>query len=128
MATDDTTVKTEDAYEIIKAKTDLPDTLEVDGKQYQFRGDPTAGGGMMRVKDRGLAFAIRDKYGRGRAPGVTVTRVKYPAVADRGHKYFFGSMPEMPWKRKRNNGEAETTETTEAAETSRANPGQYQGG
>jgi hypothetical protein len=100
MATDDTRTSASDAYEIIKARPTLPDTLEVDGKSYDFRTDPLAGGGMMRVKDRGLAFAIRDKYGKGRAPDVTVTRVKYPDAHDRGHRYFF-TVPEMPWKKAR---------------------------
>lgn len=93
MATDDNTVKTGDAYEIIKADPNLPNTLEVNGKEYKFRPN-----GMMRVKDRGEAFAIREKYGRGRMPQVTTTRVNVPHPSDRGHKYFF-AVPEMPWKR-----------------------------
>lgn len=30
---------------------------------------------------------------------LVVTRVNDPDIADRGHNYFFGQIPEMPWKR-----------------------------
>ena len=93
MATDDTRTSASDAYEIIKAQPNTPDVIEVDGKPMQFRDN-----GMMRVKDRGLAMDIRNKYGAGKQPGVTVTRVNYPSAHDRGHKYFF-SVPELPWRR-----------------------------
>lgn len=55
--------------------------------------------GRMSVKDEGLAREIQKMYPR----DVTVTRVRRPHKADRGHKYFFGQMPEMPWKRKEEN-------------------------
>jgi len=34
---------------------------------------------------------------------LVVTRVRHPDAADRGHSFFFGQMPEMPWKK--NKGE-----------------------
>lgn len=95
MATDDTSTKSTEVYEVIAAREDTPKALEVDGKRYNFRDS-----GLMRLQDRGLAMAIRDKYGTGKAPGVTVTKVNYPGHADRGHRYFF-TVPEMPWKRGR---------------------------
>lgn len=98
MATDDTFQRTGDAYEIIKADPNLPNTLEVNGKEYKFRPN-----GMMRVQDRGEAFAIREKYGRGRAPKVTTTKVNIPHPSDRGHKYTF-QVPAMPWHRFDENG------------------------
>ena len=97
MATDDTHTKPTEAYEVIAAQPDVGKSLEVDGRDLKFRGN-----GMMRIKDRGLAMAIKDRYGKGPMPGVTVTKVNYPGQADRGHRYFFGSMPEMPWKKDQN--------------------------
>lgn len=94
MATDDNNTSVSDAYEIVRASDTTPKTLEVDGKNYKFRGN-----NMMRVKDRGLAFSIRDKYGKGKNPDIIVNRVNYPDHRDRGHRFFFGQMPEMPWKR-----------------------------
>lgn len=92
MATDDNTNSASDAYEIIAAQPNTPKELEVDGKRYKFRPN-----GMMRVKDRGEALAIRERYGKGKRPLVTTTKVNYPGAADRGHRYFFGQMPAMPW-------------------------------
>ena len=93
------------AYEIIKADNNLT-ALEVDGKKLDFKRVHDS---MFRVKDRGLAMAIREKYGSGRNPDVTVTKVAYPDARDRGHRYFF-TVPEMPWKRSNGNGKAENEE------------------
>jgi len=90
MATDDTKTRPDEAYEVIAAQPSTPKALELDGNEYKFRDS-----GMMRMKDRGLAMAMREKYGR----GITVTKVRYPHEADRGHRFTF-SVPEMPWKRK----------------------------
>lgn len=35
---------------------------------------------------------------------LVVTRVRYPHRSDRGHVYFFGQMPAMPWHRYDENG------------------------
>lgn len=43
-----------------------------------------------------LAREIQKEY----KSDVVVTRVRHPDVADRGHNYFFGQLPEMPWKNK----------------------------
>src|SRR3990167_5995491 len=71
----------EHKWEVIRAtRRDLPG-IDVDGKEMKFakKGD------------------------------VTVTRIRYPGAADRGHRYFFGGWPLAPWK-ENGNGEAETQE------------------
>lgn len=92
MATDDTHTKPTEAYEVIRATQRPLESVEVGGKTLKFRGN-----GMMRIKDRGLAMAVREKLGK----EVTVTKVNYPSAHDQGHRYFFGSLPEMPWKKKK---------------------------
>ena len=93
----------EHKWEVIRAtRRDLPG-IEVDGKQMKFGKD-----GAFRVNDEGVAAAIREEYAR--KGDVTVTRIRYPGAADRGHYYFFGQLPEMPWKKENGNGEAETQE------------------
>ena len=81
----------DDGYvnEIIQA-VQRPVHVEVDGKQMPFGNS-----GAFRVKDQGVADEISAKYG-GKNGDVTVTRIKYPHVADRGHKYFF-TVPALPW-------------------------------
>lgn len=75
-----------------------------------FKAVPTAKGnlkfgkdGAFKVNDPGLANEIRETVG----PDAVVTRMSNVKPADRGHRYFFGMMPEMPWKRKKHNGEDE---------------------
>src|SRR4030067_3613547 len=87
--------------DIRPTRRDLPG-LDVDGKQMKFGKD-----GAFRVNDEGVAAAIREEYAR--KGDVTVTRIRYPGAADRGHRYFFGQLPEMPWK-ENGNGEAKTEE------------------
>ena len=48
------------------------------------------------IKDAALAAEIRKQYPH----DLAVSRVFTQAPADRGHHYFWGSWPEMPWKRK----------------------------
>lgn len=96
-------------YLIINAEK-KQDSVSVDGKQHKFNED-----GYFKIPDDpGLANAIRQQVGR----SATVTRVRKPdAVADRGHRYHFGQMPEMPWKRKKeSNGEEKEQETNHAQE------------
>lgn len=93
------------AYEIIKADSNLS-ALEVDGKTLRF---PRVNKSLMRTRDRGLAMSIRDQYGKGRNPQVTVTKVAYPDPADRGHKYSF-VVPTLPWHRREQDGKAENEE------------------
>ena len=62
--------------------------------------------GRLLVNDNGVANALRQKY----KADITVTRMKWPDVHDRGHKYIFGGWPEMPWKRSKDNGNAEEKE------------------
>src|SRR3990167_1967580 len=58
--------------------------------------------GRLLVNDNGVANALRQKY----KADITVTRMKWPDVHDRGHTYFF-TVPEMPWHRSKDNGNAE---------------------
>ncbi len=51
--------------------------------------------GRFFVTDPTLAAEIRAQY----PADYAVTRVRTPAPADRGHNYFFGQMPELPWKK-----------------------------
>jgi len=51
--------------------------------------------GRFMVSDEALAHEIRTSD-QGKAD-VTVTRVRYPDEVDKGHTYFFGQMPPMPW-------------------------------
>ena len=50
--------------------------------------------GRFAIQDPGVAAEIRKEYPR----DVTVTRVRNPHRSDRGHVYFFGQWPAMPWK------------------------------
>ena len=93
----------EHKWEVIRAtRRDLPG-LDVDGKQMKFGKD-----GAFRVNDEGVAAAIREEYAK--KGDVTVTRIRYPGAADRGHYYFFGQLPEMPWKKENGNGETKAEE------------------
>lgn len=49
------------------------------------------------IKDEGLARELQTEH---RFDAV-VSRIPATTIADRGHTYFFGSMPEMPWKREK---------------------------
>ena len=93
----------EHTWEVIRATRRPLESVDVDGKQMKFGKD-----GAFRVNDEGVAAAIREEYAR--KGDVTVTRIRYPGAADRGHYYFFGQLPEMPWKKENGNGEAETQE------------------
>lgn len=57
-------------------------------KSFKFGKD-----GAFTVKDEGLANEIRKTVGK----RATVSRYRRPSVSDRGHTYFFGQMPPMPW-------------------------------
>lgn len=66
--------------------------VEVGGKELKFGTE-----GRLTVGDPGVASEIRQRYGK----DVTVTRYRANSAADVGHRYHFGQMPEMPWKRKK---------------------------
>ena len=70
-------------------------SVEVDGKTYKFNR-----WGALRIRDKSVARAIRDKYGKALA-SAEVSDVPNPRKDEAGHRFFF-SVPEMPWKRKRN--------------------------
>ena len=53
--------------------------------------------GRFLINDPVVANEIRKEHPR----DVTVTRMRYPSAADRGHKYFF-SCPALPWHEDKN--------------------------
>ena len=95
---------TDDGYvhEVIHA-VQRPVQVEVDGKEMPFGRD-----GAFRVRDSGVADEIKAKYGN--KGEVTVTRVKYPHISDRGHKYFF-SVPELPWNKEKESCQLDDVES-----------------
>ena len=93
----------EHKWEVIRATRRPLESVDVDGKQMKFGRD-----GAFRVNDEGVAAAIREEYAR--KGDVTVTRIRYPGAADRGHRYFFGGWIEAPWKRSKDNGETKAEE------------------
>ena len=76
-------------YEVIQA-VQRPVNVEVDGVSLPFGRE-----GAFRVRDSGVAKEISARYG-GKMADVTVTRVKVPGEADRGHRYFL-TVPALPW-------------------------------
>jgi hypothetical protein len=74
---------------VMNATRQKMDGVEVGGKKLKFGPD-----GWLRVSDPGQAEEIRQRYGQ----QVTVTRMRNPDPADRGHTYVFTS-PGMPWHR-----------------------------
>ncbi len=91
-----------DRYEILPYTQGMAtETLELGEKKY-----PWGAQGAIHVKDGGEAQALQEKYdGR-----VITMKVQSPDIHDRGHRYFFGGWPEMPWKRKVKDGETESEE------------------
>lgn len=59
--------------------------------------------GRLIVTDAALAAEMRNEYRATHA----VSRLFRNAPADRGHHYFFGQIPEMPWKRQHREAEAQ---------------------
>src|SRR3990167_2439324 len=90
----------EHKWEVIRATRRPLESVDVE--QMKLGKD-----GAFRVNDEGVAAAIREEYAR--KGDVTVTRIRYPGAADRGHRYFFGGWPLAPWK-ENGNGEAEEKE------------------
>lgn len=86
-------------YQVIPATT-RPQDVVVDGKPLKF-GTKT---GAATVKDPGLAREIEAAYGKDgqKVPGsvVVVPRQTLGSCGTDGHRSFWGSMPEMPWKRR----------------------------
>ena len=71
-------------------------------RRKDFKGVRAAGKDMLFnregrffVKDEAVAAEIR----RDHPHQLSVTRVSSYHPSDRGHKYFFGQMPELPWKK-----------------------------
>lgn len=69
--------------------------MDIAGKQMLF-GKKT---NSFEVSDPGIASEIEAAHG-GKLADVVVTPHHVPA--ERGHTYFFGQMPEMPWKKVKN--------------------------
>jgi hypothetical protein len=84
-------------WTVIKA-TKRPVEVNIGGKPMRFGRD-----GAFRVSDPGVAAEIRKEYGD--KGDVTVTRMRSPQpISDRGHRYFFGMMPPLPWHHYDENG------------------------
>ena len=80
-------------YVVINADEKPKTSIKVEGKEFNFNKD-----GYFKIPgDPGLAQTIRQQVGK----SATVKRVRADSAADRGHKYHFGQLPEMPWKRKK---------------------------
>jgi len=60
-----------------------------DDKYYKFDKY-----GRFSLKNETVAREIQTRFPK----ECTVTRMRYPHISDRGHKYHF-SVPELPWKR-----------------------------
>jgi hypothetical protein len=69
------------------------DGINIDGKRLEFGARSNS----FEVSDPGMAEAIEAQHGPKATGEVVVARHQ---TRDPGHRYFFGSMPEMPWKRK----------------------------
>lgn len=70
--------------------------------------------GRMTINDEGLAREIQQSNPR----ELVVSRMNADSPADRGHRYHFGGWPEMPWKRKHQEGD--TLESQKAQDESPA--------
>ncbi len=66
--------------------------VKAGGKDMRFDRE-----GRFLISDEVVAGEIRKEHPR----DVTVTRMRYPDVADRGHRYFF-QCPKMPWHEDKN--------------------------
>jgi hypothetical protein len=65
------------------------------------------------IQDAGLAKELSARHGAGKEGEISKDVVVSPVnlVTETHHNYFFGSMPEMPWKKKKEQNEkAECTE------------------
>ena len=86
--------------------------VEIDGKLLPFGRE-----GTLRLRDGAVANAVRQKYNK----DLVVTRMRRPDVHDRGHNYFFGQMPALPFAkydelgRRIRDGETKGEESTEGA-------------
>lgn len=68
--------------------------------------------GRCLINDEVLAREIQKDHRK----DMTVSRIFDDAPADRGHKYFFGGWPEMPWKNRIRDGDDDQEPPEEDAE------------
>jgi len=78
-----------------KGTLDPGESIQTSKGELQFNHE-----GRLVINDQSLAREVQQQYPR----ELAVTRVRYPAPADRGHRYHFGQMPAMPWHRYDENG------------------------
>lgn len=78
-----------------KSGTYASGILAPDGRYLKYNREKR-----LMVKDEKLAREIQQQHRN----DLVVTRVRYPGEADRGHRYFFGQMPAMPWHQYDENG------------------------
>lgn len=73
-----------------------PSTTNIKKSIMTGKGELTADDkGRFLVNDESLAREIQKDHRK----DLTVSRIFMDDPADRGHTYFFGQLPEMPWKR-----------------------------
>lgn len=73
-----------------KGDLDPGDSVKTSKGDLKFNQD-----GRLVINDQALAREVQQQYPR----ELAVTRMRYPDQADRGHRYFFGRNPGMPWAR-----------------------------
>src|SRR3990167_382244 len=91
-----------DEYMVIKSSKDpAKNGVELDGQDMRFGKK-----GAFKITGHARANALRQKY---HPTDIVVTRMRHSV--EQNHRYFFGQMPEMPWKKaKVNDGEEESKE------------------
>jgi hypothetical protein len=90
-------------WEVVRASQKKFDAILGGNRKLTFGKS----GGLL-THDKVLAKEIDDKFGYTKTGShdVVVTEVKddHDAIHDPGHKYFFGSMPALPWHKYDKNG------------------------
>lgn len=86
----------ETAYMIMKGDPNLGDHIDLNGTEYKFKSQQ---GQSFFTRNKGLAMDIDRAHGKRGSKSVAVAEVRVQDNHDRGHSYFWGQWPEMPWKR-----------------------------
>lgn len=105
-------------FVVQKADRSPGNTLKVGDTEVKLNKE-----GRAFIKDEALAreLQIENRF------NATVTRVRTPKASDAGHRYHFGQMPEMPWKKKKEEDgkgqEQNRQESAQADPAGRVRPG-----
>ena len=73
---------------VSRAQKWTPRTLKLGEESFDFGRAES-----FYLKDEMRARALQTEYDR----DIAVTRVRWPSVHDRGHRFHFGQMPALPW-------------------------------